>query len=434
MRSVVRAHPGSPVNIARKMDLKVTVIKNTFFQVLSRFATSVSALVVSALIARFLGVELYGRYSIVLTYITAFFLLADFGINAIVLKRLDYSEEAKIDFKRVLILKVLFGIFGTLLSLALLPLFNYSPEVKAAILVASPVILFTSVTSAATIVFQAKLKYSRLSVATIASSVVVLIGFYAYLALGNDDLLGLTRIYLITSFLLPVLAVILALKDISMGGAWLDIPYMKDTLKQAVPFGLVLVINTAMVQADRFVISVYSPVESMAYYTTAYRLFDLVLVAPTFFMNALYPSLIKSYSEDFVYFEKIMAKSLNYLFVAGLIASAFTFLLSEWFIVLVWGTEMANASIALNILMAGAAIFFLTSPLSWALLIKGYEKSMLVVYVVGFLINLVANLLFIPKYDYVAAAVTTVTTEVFILGALYYLYYTSNKVIQSSQS
>src|SRR5690606_37666628 len=106
----------------------------------------------------------------------------------------------------------------------------------------------------------------------------------------------------------------------------------------------------------------------------------------------------------------------------------------EWFIVLVWGTEMANASIALNILMAGAAIFFLTSPLSWALLIKGYEKSMLVVYVVGFLINLAANLLFIPKYDYVAAAVTTVTTEVFILGALYYLYYTSNKVIQSSQS
>lgn len=416
------------------MSLKVEVIKNTFFQIIARFATSLTALVVSAIITRVLGVGLYGEYSIVTTYTTAFFLLADFGINAIVLRGLESPSDIKFEFKKVLTLKVMFGLVSSIVAFAVLPLFNYHAAVKNSIMIAIPVILLSSLTGAATMVFQAKSKYSKLATATILSSLVVLAGFSIYVFLGNKDLVGLSKVYVISAILLPVISMALVLEDVSFSGKWVDLNYLKNTVRQALPFGMVLVINTMMIQADRFIISVYSPAESMAYYTTAYRLFDLVLVLPTFAMNSLYPSLLTAFSDDFAYFKKIMSKTLTYLFVGGVIASAITFLLSGPIVTFIWGSEMYKASVALNILMSGAVLFFLTSPLSWALLVKGYEKAMFVIYSIGFVFNLVANIIFVPKYDYIAAGVTTVLTEGLILISLGVIYfYSMRKISQSSQ-
>ena len=76
---------------------------------------------------------------------------------------------------------------------------------------------------------------------------------------------------------------------------------------------------------------------------------------------------------------------------------------------------------ALQILAAGIPFFYLSALLMWLLVVFEKQKWLLGIYGFGALFNLTSNLLFIPKFGYLAAAVTTGLSEAIILFISFYL-------------
>lgn len=67
--------------------------------------------------------------------------------------------------------------------------------------------------------------------------------------------------------------------------------------------------------------------------------------------------------------------------------------------------------------------FFFLSALFWhGLIIYGKQKYLISVYVIGAIFNLVTNIIFIPRYSYIAAATTTVVSEALVLALLIVIY------------
>jgi len=78
----------------------------------------------------------------------------------------------------------------------------------------------------------------------------------------------------------------------------------------------------------------------------------------------------------------------------------------------------------LRILAISLPLFYVTAPLMWDLIAKKRDKIVLVVYLLATLINATLNLLFIPHFGAVVAAINTGLTELFIFLAL--LYFSKN--------
>ena len=82
---------------------------------------------------------------------------------------------------------------------------------------------------------------------------------------------------------------------------------------------------------------------------------------------------------------------------------------------------MINSSIAFNILVMGSFAFFVSAPISWIILIEQKQKTLPIIYGLALSFNVILNLIFIPKYDYIAAGAITVITECLVVLMLMFV-------------
>ena len=61
------------------------IATNTLYQIITKLSTSASGFIITILIAHYLGAQGYGQYIKITTFVSMFYLIADFGLNAIFL-------------------------------------------------------------------------------------------------------------------------------------------------------------------------------------------------------------------------------------------------------------------------------------------------------------------------------------------------------------
>ena len=86
---------------------------STFFQILGRGATAFSTALVTFLVTRSLGVNGFGNFTAILSYITLFFVFTDFGINAIFVREVSNEKSKQKDYYKNLLGLRLIGILFT---------------------------------------------------------------------------------------------------------------------------------------------------------------------------------------------------------------------------------------------------------------------------------------------------------------------------------
>ena len=82
---------------------------------------------------------------------------------------------------------------------------------------------------------------------------------------------------------------------------------------------------------------------------------------------------------------------------------------------------------ALVILALGIPFFFISALLWHILIIKNRQKQLIEIYAVGAVVNLLLNLLLIPKYGFLAAAIVTIFSESLITLMLIIFLVRQNK-------
>lgn len=392
------------------------VFSNTIYQVIGKVVSGGSALFVTALITRNLGIELYGEYSIIFTYVFLFFVIADFGVNAIIIKEFAVDKElAKNRFVSVLTLRIAIGlslIFIASIGLVFAP---YTYHVKQAILLTLPIILLQSVSSAASIIYQSYLRYKQQMIATIVGSSVTIFFVWFLISTGRANIFDLAFVSVISAAFVVIVSLFFIREYINWGNKKIDPKYWGFVIKDAIPLGISLFFNTMMIHVDRLILSFVSSSASVGIYSLAYKIFDVFLVIVTFFMNAMYPILLKTKSESREKYIKLIKYSVAFMSFIALMITIVSTSTSGFFIPRIWGAEMFSSTIPFNILISGSVLFYITSPLSWVLVIEGHQKYLPKVYGFGLLLNAILNIIFISKYDYTAAAWTTLITEFVVL-------------------
>ncbi len=407
---------------------KEIVAKNTLFQLIGKVFTMGVTVFITLMITRIYGRELYGDYSLMQGFPALFFIITDFGLNAISVKHAS-KDRARLFhyFLNVLIFRVIFSAVIIAVIIVALGFFPYAEELKFGIRLSLLLILTFGLYSSTNIIFQTKLRYDLSVIGQITGYLLILFAVI-FLVQERASVVWISFSYVLGGLLTFGVNLLLIYRLDIKKTFFFDLPLIKRLFKEALPLGITFIFTQMNFKEDALFISVLrmpewlemNHSEAVGVYSLPYKIFEVSLVFPTFFMNAVYPILVNNMEEGPEKLLRNFKKALVFLAFTGFIGGVVGVILSP-LIVGIFGAEEFRYSIyVLRILMGGVVLFYLTQPLSWFLVTLGRQRYLPYIYFVSVVFNVIFNIIFIPRYSFFAAATITIISEFMILILLGY--------------
>jgi len=390
--------------------MKKLVAVNTISQLIGRLLGAAATFVVTLFAARQLGAAGYGDFVKITTYVAVFFLLADFGVNAIYLQRGDrVASWSSLVLLRTIGGALLVGIAALILQFLPGTAFaGYSPIVKTGILLYSPAILFQAWITTGNAVLQKRLRYD-LSVWAIFFGSLATVGLvWLFFRYPGASALSAATATLVGTAVTAIISFVVASRLEAPLTLRVTVDDLKKLLVPAIPLGITLLFNLVYFRADSFIITLTRPTAEVGVYGLAYKVFELVLVFPTFFMNAVYPLMVTG-----THFRKILRSSGIFLFFMSLGSLAVIWLAAP--LLTIVKNDFFLSISALRVLILGLPFFFISSLTMWALIARKKQHALAVIYGSSMVVNVVGNLVFVPIYGFMASAWLTVFGEGLVL-------------------
>lgn len=390
------------------MSSLLKIFQQTLWQLLGKTTTSLSTFIILGILAHHWGQAGVGIYTLATTYLAIFYLLADFGFNAHLLKefRID-NGQFKIKYQKLLGTRIVWSTVLIGVALALLPFWPFaSPDFNKAILFGSLAILGSAIFVTNNLVFQYQLKYGLATISTVVGTLVGL-GVFFWLVQTRQPLPFLILNQFISWILMALVSFLLLKRFWPQISPRYSFIYTRSLFQEAWPIAGTLALNVVYFRADAFILASTKGVAEVGVYNLAYALFQTALVLPSLVVNSYYPLMIKTLKDI-----KLVILT---LLGGGLLGTSLTFLLAPLIIGLLAKSDFTGSVTSLQILSLGFPVYFLSALLMMWLIIRKKYLPLLVVYGVGLVFNLLANLYFIPQFSYLAASWITVLSEVLIL-------------------
>ena len=146
-------------------------------------------------------------------------------------------------------------------------------------------------------------------------------------------------------------------------------------------------------------------------YSAALRISEIWYFVPMVICASIFPAMLEARSYD----KKIYYQRLQYLFDVmvwlSIMAAVFTTFFSDWIVIFLFGTEYADAGLVLAIHIWGAIFVFLgVASGQWFitenLQFLSFQRALL-----GLLINVLGNIILIPSYGAIGAAISTILSQ-----------------------
>ena len=410
------------------------VFYNAGAQILGKGFTAGTTLVVTLLVGRSLGPAGFGDFTKIFVFVGYFYTFSDFGLNSIYIAKSNLKNEIAL-FRVLVSLRLVMAL--VFVALALLVGFflpynaaentGFSPLVKIGIAVASLTILTQALYTSANSLFQKKLRYDLSTVAAVSGAIAILLAVFLISA-KDASVIRFAQAYVVGGIVTVFVAYLVLYKK------WqifvipkIDLRTFSGYLSKSWPVGLALILNLLYFRVDVLILAWVRQPHEVGIYGLAYQFFESSLAIPIFFVNAIYPYLAGVYKHNISKFYKDFKFWILVLLAISVALSVFLILVS-FLIPFLYDLRFAPSKAPLVILASGIPFFFLSALLWHILIIYDKQKNLVLVYGAGFIFNLAANLIFIPKFGYIAAAVNTVISEAFILLLLAVIVLTESKL------
>jgi O-antigen/teichoic acid export membrane protein len=391
------------------------VASNTALQVAGKGALLAMGAVSIAVLTRYLGPERYGQYTLALMYMQLFAVLADVGLFTTVVREISRDPGRTDELAgNALTLRLLLSVAMIVLACLISLLLPYEPDVRVAILLAGGPLLFGMLTSSMVAVLQSRLRMGRAVIGEVTGRAVALglaivvaaldLGFYAVmLAAGAGALVVLLVTWALTR---PVAAV----RFHADRAVW------RSLLVASLPLGLALAINELYFRADSLIISLFEPFEQVGLYTLAYRMLEFALALGSIFLTTVFPLLSEAVAHDEPRALRLIQSSTDALVLLAAPLVAGGLVVAPQLVELVSGADFADAATPLRILLVAGALAWINGVFGFALVAKRRQLAALWLNLTALAVNVGLNLLLVPLYGIVAAAVVTVASELVIFA------------------
>lgn len=187
-------------------------------------------------------------------------------------------------------------------------------------------------------------------------------------------------------------------------------PAVRTLLKEAAPIGLAALLVQIYYGFDTILLGILKTDAIVGWYSAAYRVVTLLMTG-AFLLGATYqPILARAFATDRTGFAAHLRRLTAAALLLGLILPAAMAIGAPLVVRLLYGQTFAPAALPLAILMASMPFAYMGIAYSTALVAAGEQRRMLVGAAVAAISNIAINLVLIPPFGMVGAAIATVVS------------------------
>jgi O-antigen/teichoic acid export membrane protein len=397
------------------------IAKNTAAFIIANIAPNIINFFFITYVARYLGAEGFGILAFALAFTAIFGVFADIGLSTLTIREVARDKSLAPKYLRnIAILKVILVIatFG-LISLTINLLGHPGQTIMVVYLIALSVLLdaFSQMFYS---IFQAYERMEFYTAGWILRSALLLAGALFAISRGLD-VTAFALLYLIASLATLAYNSILSIWKFAKPKVEIDFGFWKQTLKQAWPFGLVVTFVNIYYWVDSVMLSLMKGDEVVGWYNVAYRLVLVLAFIPGAYFSSVFPVMSRFYVSSKGSLKFTYEKSVKYMAILAVPIGVGTTLLAERVIISIFGAEYSHSIIALQILIWSMVFIWVSGV--FAQLFNSLNRQTIVAKVTGScaLLNVILNLILIPRYSHIGASTARVATE-FTALALVFLW------------
>ena len=387
------------------------------------------------IIARSLGPEVYGLFSLAIMILGWFIAFSSLGLSEGLLRyiALYRGEEKTNKIRFIFKISMIALSFSTIISSIILFLLSefvslklfHNPDLTIFLKIFSiliPLSVFSSIYLSVIRAYE-KIKWHSF-ILNILQSVIKLITLIILIILGFkinavifSYFVGILSVLIISYFVckykIPEIFKRYTLKKVIRKNI------MKELLSYSWPILFLGLLGGILYWIDSFAIGYFRSTIEVGFYNAAVPIALLLAIAPELFMRLFFPLITKEYSrKNFGMIKELSQQVGKWIFMLNLPLFIIMVLFPGIFINILFGQEYLIAETSLRILAIGALFSSLTLIASNLILMVGKTKIILMNLVGIFIINVVLNIILVPRYGISGAAFSTMICGV-ILGFIF---------------
>lgn len=320
------------------------VARNSVWLVVGQLVSKIFSFGYVLALARFLGVEAFGDFTLVLSFVMVADIATDFGLTRLIIRDLARDASRLPDYLGVLLpLKALLIVIGYLVMICTVFLMGYRSEVAALAVLAGigmlPLGLGTLLDSACHA--RQRMQWSSMAQITLAvtqaiiGGIVLLAGGGVWAAVGvalvaNCAYLGVQ---------------IWAGRQLGFTVRWSFKPGAAcDMLRQSLPYAGVALLGALALRAELLVLGWFGSAAQLGAFSAAIKFYEAAAVIPVMIASASTPAMSRFHADSAHGLGKLYRWTISRVLVLTVPAALGTVLLADYIIALLFAPQYAPAA------------------------------------------------------------------------------------------
>jgi len=383
---------------------------NVLFSATAKIIGTVLALVGIGFITRYLGKDGFGDYSTVLAFFFFFGALADLGLYAVSTREISRpgSDEKEI-LGNVFTLRIISSLSIVLISFFIVKFLPYSADVEKGIIIAALAYVFSSGYSVLIGLFQKRLATDKVAIGELAGKIVQVIVIIAVVKLNLGFLAVISA--LLFNMLASFAIVFLWSRRYLKFKPLFNPAFFQKFIKESYPVGISAIIIFAYFKLDTILLSILKTSADVGIYNAAYKVVENISFFPAMFVGLVMPIMSRYIFGDRKKFNLVADKTFKVFLILTTPLFLGTIFLAQPIINLIGGSGFSESVLVLRLLAAAMAFIFFGSFFTNVIIAGNLQRKLMGILLVCAIFNISLNLIFIPRYSYVGAAITSSITE-----------------------
>lgn len=391
------------------------VAKNTGVLFTGTIFNKFCYLVLLTIAARYIGPDGFGKYNFAVSFVGLFMILGNLGINVIAVREVSKDKSLASEYLgNVAFLQTILSIIALAIIFIIVNFSNYPRDTVLIIYYIGLSTFFLYLSGSLRWCFQAfqKMEYEALLI-TIQGILSLAFGLLA-LYLGKG-LIGFSFGIFITSVIIFLFSFFITIKKFAKPKFKINRDLWKFLIKSAIPVGLTSIFVFIYFSVDNIMLFSMKGEAPVGLYNAGTGLIEAIKIIPTVFALAIFPIMANFYKNSIESLRKIFQKSMQYMMILALPIGIGTTILAFKIIPIFWGVNFNQAVLTLQILIWAGSLSFLSIIASNTLIVINKQKINVFVYLFALAVNIILNLVLIPKFSQDGAAISIFITELLVV-------------------
>ncbi len=389
------------------------IYKNIGWLFLAEFVGTCLIFGINILIARKLGVDNFGQYSFVMSFVMFFASIADFGFNTVFIRDISQNHKlAKKYLEHSLLLKFFSGILILLITLISSRIFARDVPMMF-FLVASLYVVFNSTNELLRAIFRARQLMKLEACFKVGERIIFFLISFLIIKVGINSILPILYTYLASSLLFLFFIIVFFNNRIGRLIFKVDRNNLIYFLKEGWPIGLGAFFVTVYTSVDIILLKILlKDFTQIGIYAAAYKFLILAVTGLGLISAAFFPVLseqVKSSKKP-----PIFKQYLGTVFLVAMLGFSFLFFLNKEIVNIFYGSNFILSARVLSILSISLIFIAIRDPFTYLFIAQGRKYVYLITVGIAAIANIIANIIVIPRYGIIGASWATVIAEFFV--------------------